>query len=122
LSPKLEGDIHATGVDLRLPDARKRWLRNCDGETHSGFAVSWAPELRRCPKSVLTPEVWACVEWWRSWKDYGLLPYPGEMASQPAYVFEVIQECEVAVGEIRKEKMDEIENMPPPPVPPLRVR
>ena len=34
------------------------------------------------------------MTWWQEWKLLGILPEPGTLAEQPAYVVDVIRICE----------------------------
>jgi hypothetical protein len=61
-----------------------------------GWGIFPDPTLLRCPWSLFTPEVTVCVRWWREWRDWRVLPYPGDMLDQPAYVVEAIEVCEGA--------------------------
>ena len=71
---------------------------------------TWAPELRRCPKAVFTPEVWALVSWWADWKSMGVLPFGGrDLMRQPAHVVEALRTCEYAALEWRSERYAEHE-------------
>jgi hypothetical protein len=95
---------------LRLGDAVKRQQRNCDCKSNPSFALEWAPDVRRCPKSILTEEIWQVVRWWMEWKEYQTLPFSGGMGDQPAYVCEAITIC---VDEAAK-VMSELEKRPKP--------
>lgn len=39
-------------------------------------------------------EAWSLIEWWKDWRDFQMLPFPGTMADQPCYVAEVIRRCQ----------------------------
>lgn len=85
--------------------------RGCHGEDMPPSTPDfvWAPELRRCPKAVFTPEVDELVGWWCDWKTLGVLPFGGDLMSAPAYVTEVIRVCEYASLEYRAERHAEHE-------------
>jgi len=92
---------------LRLADDTKRQERNCDCESNDGFFLEWAPEHRRCPNATITPEVNHVIQWWSEWREYKVLPFPGEMRDQPAYVFEAIRACSEEARKIEQEKSKE---------------
>ena len=62
---------------------------------------AWDPELRRCPHAILTPDIWAMVDWYRDWRELGALPWPGDILDQPGYVVDVIRTCVRVEAEIR---------------------
>ena len=33
------------------------------------------------------------IQWWRDFRDFGVLPHPGDMNAQPAYVYQAIRAC-----------------------------
>lgn len=90
--------------ELRLSDADKRRVRNCDGDTNESFGLAWAPEMRRCPKSQLTEETWAALRIWMDWRDFQVLPFDGDMNDQPMFVYEIIQLCTYEANEAMAEK------------------
>lgn len=74
-----------------------REARNCDGEHPSEVLhFEWAPELRRCPYSVMTPQALAYMAVWREWRDLGVLPEPGDLGEQTADVYQAVALCERA--------------------------
>lgn len=99
---------------MQLPDARKRWLRNCDSETNEHVSWDWANDvddtgkgLRRCPKSYLTAEVWDLVSIWIDWTKFRALPWPGDILDQPMFVYEVIQHCDDLAAKLSAESRGE---------------
>lgn len=61
----------------------------------------------RCPQSQITADSWVAYSWWSEWKAAGLLPFPGAIGDQPAYVTEAILVCENAVNGFRNEQQRE---------------
>jgi hypothetical protein len=78
-------------------------MRGCDGETDE-VHYAWAPELKRCPKSQMTPEVMECVQWWSEWRQMGWLPWPGTIHDQPARVYDALMICQLTQDQMDREK------------------
>lgn len=66
--------------------------------------MPWATELRRCPWSQIAEDSWAAFRWWSDWKAAGMLPFPGGIDQQPAYVTESILVCEGEINRSRNEQ------------------
>jgi hypothetical protein len=97
-----------------LSDADKRRQRNCDSKkSNPAFHLDWAPELRRCPKAAFTQDIWTAVGWWIDWKEYGVLPYDGDMAAQPAFVSQAISACQREMRVIEAELMRKARSQTP---------
>ena len=88
--------------ELRLPDKTKREQRGCESDSKD-IAYEWDPDLRRCPKSQLTPEVMHILGWRRDWRMFQGLPFPGEWGAQPAYVCDALRLCVDADAEVDDE-------------------
>jgi len=63
------------------------------------FKIWYAPELRRCPVSQITPGAEALVAAWGDWHTFGMLPYPGSIGEQPAWVLSAFRVVENALAE-----------------------
>jgi hypothetical protein len=82
----------------------KRASRNCDGkhpDDGKTLGFVWAPELKRCPWSVVPPDApaWSFVRMWEDWKLLGLLPDEGDIGAQRPIVVEALRRCELARAE-----------------------
>lgn len=84
-------------------EERRRWLRNCDGETNPNIAWAWAPELRRCPWSQIPEAAWVVVDIWRQWREYRETPWGG-MGATPNPVAEALEACELGVASVTQAK------------------
>ena len=93
--------------ELRLSDADKRRVRNCDNEDNRNFALLWAPEVKRCPKTFLTADAWEALRIWFDWRDFQALPFDGGMNDQPMWVYEIIQLCTYEANEAFAKKAEE---------------
>lgn len=48
----------------------------------------------------MTEEVMEAIRWWQDWKQFGCLPYPGQLlATQPAFIYDTIRLCENVYNE-----------------------
>lgn len=100
--------MNATDRELRLSDVQKRHARNCDGDGIQQ-AFDWAPELDRCPKSMLTPDVWLYVHWWQDWKrGFGLPWNSREVLDEPHFVYEAFRTCEIASERAQQELLKDL--------------
>ncbi len=87
--------------------------------------VAWefAPELRHCPKSVLTGDerIDAFIGWYMDWKKFTALPYGSvDVLDEPIYVYQVFQACEDGISaHARFVKTRDAKTKPPPTV--LRI-
>jgi len=56
-----------------------------------------------------------CLGWWREWRELQVLPYPGDLLDQPAFVVEAIETCEGprldALAEARAREQEELEEL-----------
>ena len=81
---KCRGKGHRSGDKLRK-------IRNCDGMTNPNVGFSFDPSLRRCPRSLLTPEVNAVLELHSDWETFRMLPRGQPMHRQPHAVYDAIR-------------------------------
>ena len=90
-----------------------RKARNCDAENSDNLAWEWMPELRRCPWSQLDTAAYEVFRWWVDWTSLKILPWPGTLLEQPAFVYEVIKLCEQWKSEVQvardKKRQKELE-------------
>lgn len=89
-----------------VPEAELRLMRNCDGTNPDAKAVlgfPFAPDLFRCPWSAIEPVAWELQQIWHDWRTLKLLPFPGGIRDQPAWVVEVIQLCETTLIEVQNQ-------------------
>ncbi len=55
--------------------------------------MSYDASIKRCPKLALTDEVNDLLGVFYDWRDLQLLPYPGDIGDQPAYIVEALRAC-----------------------------
>lgn len=77
------------------PEERRRWLRNCDGETNPGFHLDGlgSEHPQRCPWALLSErrEVLPLVDAFIEFRATGLLPFQGALNDQPNHVVEAFE-------------------------------
>lgn len=52
------------------------------------------------------------VQWWTDWKMLGAMPFDGDALDQPAYVVDVLRECERVSAEVDERQRQEREREP----------
>lgn len=52
---------------------------------------------------MITADTWEYLRWWRDWKRYDSLPYPGGLLDQPAYITQAIRTCENTFLEVQED-------------------
>jgi len=68
--------------------------RGCTKDSDE-IAYAWAPELKRCPQTLMTPETREAIEWWNEWRRYGAYPFgTGSFDTEPAHVLDIIDVCQ----------------------------
>jgi hypothetical protein len=68
-------------------------MRGCEEESDEIFH-EWAPDLRRCPKTLLTHDVSMWLRHWEEWRELGVLPYGTRcLGTEPAFVSEIFLLC-----------------------------
>lgn len=78
--------------------------RGCTKDSDA-IVYDWAPGLKRCPKSAMTPEVADRLKWWDEWRRYGVLPFgTGSLDTEPGFVFDVIDTCQRAFDQAMSER------------------
>ena len=86
--------------------------RNCYGDSEYGehLLFPFAPDLRKCPRSVVTEAALDWVAHFLRWQNYGLFPYPGEAAQQPLYVFEAFDAVQLALQRAQEAEQMEMKD------------
>lgn len=77
-----------------------RKVRNCDGAGDgASLHLPFAPELRRCPRSVVRQEHLALLAAFTRWRQLGLTPFGGPLEEQPAWVADLFESVMVRLAE-----------------------
>jgi hypothetical protein len=87
---------------MHIPDKAKRELRGCDCESDK-VPYEWDPELKRCPRSLFTPEMALVLSWWGDWATFHVLPRDGAWRDQPAWAVQALRICAEANAECDRE-------------------
>lgn len=92
--------------ERRESERDMRRVRNCDRENPGVFlGLPFAPELNRCPWSIINEQSLAVLQWWSEWKRFGVLPYGGAtIDDEPEFVWEALTLCEDTLAEIERER------------------
>lgn len=86
-----------------LDDLDKRRARNCNNEFGVDFFVEWDPDLRECPKSYLTEDVFWMIQAWLDYEKFEMLPFKGGIDDQPGWVYDLFWLCDNTKAKIEKE-------------------